>query len=425
MKNVKLLLLAFVLSITLSLWSTDIENASSSATVVPGEWNTNFSACKSYAEAHGTPLLILWSSEGCGFCNRMKTACNTSTFVTWRKDKKIVLVISENDASSKSFAKNSSGKFPYMRLYWPAGNVDVRFTGRSTMIPANGSTLEVQLINYLNSLLKNWTGTGSGGTQTGGDDPGVGEEEDDNPSTPVIGEEWKKARKINGAYCDGQGNVIGRVLVAAGKVDAKTGKAKVKLQIQNQLGKVKTIGTAKLDVNRKTLGTISSNYGSSSLVIQNSMLSGSVTIDKIMYMITNVKVGGTHTKGMYQFSLLGYPSTCQGYPVLNAESFLPLAQDFTSTGTKWAFARKATPRYNSRTGNFDISSMDNPSGLKLSYSSSTGYFKGSFIVYAVKGTRTLRKYTAKVGGYMVGNTGYGMAVINKVGSYPCSISVGD
>ena len=152
-------LAACTLGVCRPLWAVDIQNASSEA-IVPGEWNTNFSNAKTFAVQNGMPLLVLWSNPGCGYCNKMKTACNTDTFVAWRKAKQIVLVISEGDVSVRDWARGSNTQFPFMRLYWPSGNVDVAFTGRSTTIPATGSSLEAQLINYLDSLLKNWSPSG-------------------------------------------------------------------------------------------------------------------------------------------------------------------------------------------------------------------------------------------------------------------------
>ena len=111
---------------------------------------------RSYAEENGVPLLLFWSSNGCGQCNKMKTACNQADFVAWRKERKLIFVFSENDPVSKAFAKNPSLKFPYMRLYWPAGGVDEKFTGRTSTIPASGATLQEQLMNYVDGKLKDW-----------------------------------------------------------------------------------------------------------------------------------------------------------------------------------------------------------------------------------------------------------------------------
>ena len=394
------------------LLAVDIENASSGP-VVPGEWNTNFTAAKTYAEQNGIPLLLFWSNPGCAQCNKMKTACNTSTFVNWRKAKQIVLVISEGDATSKAFAKNSSGKYPYMRVYWPAGSVDVRFSGRSAMIPASGSTLEAQLINYLNSLLKNWTPGGVTPSQGGGETVVV----DDTPGT-----EWNRARKLYGCITNANGVVAGRIVVAAGKMNAKKKIAKIKVQIQDLNGKVKTLGSKNFTVKGTTIANVSGRVGSANLSIKGSALSGSVVFGGTAYGVSNVAPGGSIANGTLYFSLDSYPVSCQGYPVIGGTAFLPVSQRFTSANSKWSFARSGTLRYNRQTSQFVMSSMDNPSGLKLTYVSSTGYFKGKFTVYVSRNGRSARKYTATVGGFMVNGKGSGQVTIRNVGTYACSIS---
>ena len=410
MKKIMLTVLALVaFGLCRPLQAVNIEGASSGA-IVPGEWNTNFTAAKAYAEQNRIPLLILWSNAGCSQCNKMKTACNTSTFVDWRRKKQIVLVISENDASSKSFAKNGSGKFPYMRLYWPAGSVDVRFTGRSSSIPASGSTLQGQLINYLDSLLRNWK---PGTSYEGGDDP---EEVDDTP-----GDEWKRARKLYGSVSDEAGNVAGRLVVTAGKMNKK-GTARVKVQLLDLNGKLKTLGWKNLEAKRITTGTVSSAVGNAAISISGSTLSGSVTYNGEFYEISSLNTGGAVADGVLYFLLNDPPTVCQGNPVIGGTEYLPVPQSFKSANSKWTFARKGTLRYDNRSQGFVMSAMDNPSGLKLSYSSSTGYFKGSFTVYASRGQRQIRRYAASVGGFMRNGSGYGQVTIRGVGVYDCLIS---
>ena len=63
----------------------------------------------------------------------------------------------------------------------------------------------------------------------------------------------------------------------------------------------------------------------------------------------------------------------------------------------------------------------NPAGLTLSYTASTGLFKGSFKVFGVTEKGTAKKWTAKVYGAVVDGVGYGTATIKKVGSIPVVI----
>lgn len=63
---------------------------------------------------------------------------------------------------------------------------------------------------------------------------------------------------------------------------------------------------------------------------------------------------------------------------------------------------------------------DNDAGLKLTYTTRTGAFKGSFTVYTIVNSR-LKKVKATVNGVFVKGVGYGSAVIKNVGSYPVTI----
>ena len=406
-KTILAMLAVCTLGVCRPLWAVDIENASSGA-VVPGEWNTSFTATKAYAEQNNMPLLVLWSSPGCGYCNKMKTACNTQTFVNWRKEKKIVLLISEGDLSSKPFAVNDSLKFPYMRLYWPAGNVDVKFTGRSGKIPASGSTLEAQLINYLDSLLVNWSPSGEYIVDGGASSPIP------TPSTPVIGDEWNRARKIYGTAKTSDGRVSGRLIVSTGRVNARKGTAKVKVQLLTLAGKTKTLGTKYFTVDRTTSGSVSSGAGGAAIEITGSSVVGSVTYNGSTYDVSSQVPGGSLNDGTLYFMLDSSIASWQGKTVIGPDEFLPLRQAFTTKNSRWTFPKKGSLRYNKGSDSYVMSSMENPSGLKLKYSSATGYVKGSFTIFAHDGTSaSIRRFTANVYGFMVEGKGDGIVSIKN------------
>ena len=69
-----------------------------------------------------------------------------------------------------------------------------------------------------------------------------------------------------------------------------------------------------------------------------------------------------------------------------------------------------------------MSETNNPSGLRLTYKKSNGYFKGSFTVYAQRSGTLAKRYTAQVTGFMVGDSGEGQVTIRNVGTYRCTIS---
>lgn len=413
MNKIKSLALVFgALAMSLVLHAVELENVSNGE-VRLGEWNSNFKACKSYAESKGIPMFVFWSNPGCAKCNKMKTACNTSTFVSWRESKGIVMVFSEGDGTVKAFVRNASGHFPYMRFYWPAGGVDVKFSGRSGEIGAGGSTLEGQLINRLNSLLGSWGGS-----------EGYVPPRNSNNNTPVIGTEWNRARKFTSSYWLGE-DVYGRLIFSCGKVNKKKGTAKIKVQFVNIDGKTKTLGSKEVKIDSTTSSSISSTLGTIRFNIKGNAASGTFDYDNVSYTIRQKVTGGIPANGSYVFSLdLSQKSLtqCQGLNVINGRTYLPLAQKFTFKNAKMTFPAKGSVRYDKANSKFTINKMDNPSALKLTYNKTQGYFKGTFTVYCQKGTM-VKKYTAVVGGYMVGNQGSGQATIKNVGVYPVDIVI--
>ena len=106
--------------------------------------------------------------------------------------------------------------------------------------------------------------------------------------------------------------------------------------------------------------------------------------------------------------------------------YLPGGLSVAQSGTKWIVAGgakagklvllKGTSEINREKSKF----TDNMSGLKLTYKSKDGSFKGSFKAYAVEGTK-LKSYTANVTGVMIESKGYGTATIKKVGSVGVNI----
>ena len=386
-----------------------------SANVVPGEWTSSFAAAKSYAEKNSIPMLLFWSNNGCGQCNKLKTACNKADFVAWRKDRKLIFVFSENDPTSKSFAVNPSKKFPYMRLYWPAGGVDLKFSGRASTIPASGATLQAQLMNCVDARIQSWI--------NGNFDPGSGTiitPDTPTPSVPTPGPEWNKARMLYGSYYTSDGLVAGRIALKAAKVNKK-GTAKIKVTVTDVSGKSKASSQKAFTVDATTKGTISASFGTYEFSITGAAISGRLIIDGETFEVKPVAPGGAIADGTLAFNLLSYPENCQGSEVIEGTKYLPMPQMFTTKSARWSFDRKGTLKYDRKSGEFVMSSLANPSGLKLSYSSATGFFKGTFTVYAKRTATMAKRYSATVTGYMVGGSGAGVAIIRGVGVYDCTI----
>lgn len=112
----------------------------SNGPIVLGEWNSSFSRGMAYANEYKVPMLVFWGNVGCGNCGNLRRSCNLDNFVEWQTKRQIVMVFDETPGSSaKSFAKNPSGLFPYMAVYWPKEDGSAttnRFSGLAGSMPA-------------------------------------------------------------------------------------------------------------------------------------------------------------------------------------------------------------------------------------------------------------------------------------------------
>lgn len=105
-------------------------------------------------------------------------------------------------------------------------------------------------------------------------------------------------------------------------------------------------------------------------------------------------------------------------------AYLPEGLSVAASGKKWIVADGAKAgkvTFAKGTTVIDETKLGaNPAGLKLTYKSKDGSFKGSFKVFALVGGK-IKAYTANVTGVMVGTTGYGTATVKGGGSVPVTI----
>ncbi len=101
---------------------------------------------------------------------------------------------------------------------------------------------------------------------------------------------------------------------------------------------------------------------------------------------------------------------------------LPTNVTVKAVGTKWTLPKAGKVVYKRGTTEIDTTKLgDNPSGLKLSYKSKDGSFKGSFKVYANNAGR-LKATTVNVTGTVIDGVGYGTAAIKGAsGSIPVTV----
>lgn len=102
-----------------------------------------------------------------------------------------------------------------------------------------------------------------------------------------------------------------------------------------------------------------------------------------------------------------------------ATQFLHSVSNMTFMGKKWQIAKGGKIKL---MGNdfVDQAASPNPGGLTLSYTPKTGAFKGKYAVY-VNNFGKSKKLSATINGVVVGESGYGTAVIKKKRSIPVQV----
>ena len=110
-----------------------------SADVTPGKWHAGFSKCKTYATQNKVPLIAVWSNgESCPHCTKFESAVNSTTFKNWMKESGCVFYFiypgdgGDGKIGSTVFhwcRNNRNTNYPFVRIYWPAGKVDVATVG--------------------------------------------------------------------------------------------------------------------------------------------------------------------------------------------------------------------------------------------------------------------------------------------------------
>ena len=143
-----------------------------SADVKPGYWHPDLDKCKAYATKNKLPLIAVWSNgDLCGHCVSFESACSHSTFKNWRKNSGCVFFfISSADGSAGRqggsaynwvYGNKTAKKFPFVRVYWPAGKVDICTDGDALDGGLGGATGAKKTVAWLKAKLKKFTKTDS------------------------------------------------------------------------------------------------------------------------------------------------------------------------------------------------------------------------------------------------------------------------
>ncbi len=133
---------------------------SSSSAATTGVWLANFSKAKSYATGHGVPLVAVWSNgDACGHCVTFESACNSTYFKNWMKTSGCVFFFTWSGESQGRVGgdifhwcrKNKNTSYPFVRIYWPDGGVDVGTVGDKMDDKASGTTGGKKIAAYIKS----------------------------------------------------------------------------------------------------------------------------------------------------------------------------------------------------------------------------------------------------------------------------------
>ena len=161
-----LLVMSMVCSLEAGQTATFLKDRSKkSDPVTLGKWHPDFNKCKNYAVKHGVPMIAVWSNgDSCSHCTKFENACCSSTFKTWMKSSGIVFYFTypgdggdgKEGSSVFHWIRGENTSYPFVRIYWPKGKVDVMTVGDTVDGNVNGSSGGSNAVKYFKNKLKNY-----------------------------------------------------------------------------------------------------------------------------------------------------------------------------------------------------------------------------------------------------------------------------
>jgi len=127
--------------------------------VKTGVWQARLSTAKSYAVKNKVPLISIWSNGNkCSHCIRFESGLTNSYFTKWMKASGCVFVYAyygdKTDGTKiKAWCMGSQKFYPLVRVYWPAGKVDIRPMGDDLIGTKRGATAAKKQVSYLKKKL--------------------------------------------------------------------------------------------------------------------------------------------------------------------------------------------------------------------------------------------------------------------------------
>ena len=138
--------------------------------IEPGVWTRQFTKAKAYADENHVPMVVFWGNDGCGYCKTAETDMSASSFVSWQKQSGYVFVFAVKSSShgpgtgddkeaseAKKIAKDPSGNFPYIGVYWLKEDGKSPFkktmSGRAGAMVVKSGDLGNQLMKSIDNYL--------------------------------------------------------------------------------------------------------------------------------------------------------------------------------------------------------------------------------------------------------------------------------
>ncbi|MDD2599074.1 MAG: hypothetical protein PHO37_07610 [Kiritimatiellae bacterium] len=130
------------------------------APITLGRWHSDLYKAEAYSKQHNIPMVFIWGSIGCSYCNKMDGYVETATFKSWMAQRQLVMVYLKQ-ASNTSPPEMHYGhdgingqiwEFPFVSVYWYTKNVqDFNFVGRfySADYEVNAQTLINKIESYI------------------------------------------------------------------------------------------------------------------------------------------------------------------------------------------------------------------------------------------------------------------------------------
>lgn len=246
----------------------------------------------------------------------------------------------------------------------------------------------------------------------------------------TIPEEWQKTRTLKGIATralSSPHDIQGIFELKCGKVNKRTGGAKVTASLTDMDGKKKSYKAQQVKVTGRT---VTVDFDGLKVSIDGDTFTGGEDIPGGLS-VSSAEVGGNWAGR--EATVMVDVDDLSMFDGTVISRLLPYEEIAEVSGGKWKFAKAASVKWAKlKKGTvapeiFDEDSgkglvvdetkgKTNLSGMKLTYTPKKGTFKGSFKVYVLEGTgkaTKLKKYTVKVSGVVVDGVGYGIATCKK------------